>query len=51
MSGKELHLVGNDHKWSHIPIAIGGSAPKKYDLIEFEELTNYKLVSLLMLIQ
>jgi len=42
MSGKCIRVVNNSQsKWKHVPIMIGGGAPKRNDLIEFEELENY----------
>ena len=46
--GKCIKVVNNKHtKWKHIPVAVGGSAPKRNDLIEFEELEFYDMVCFL----
>ena len=42
MSGKHISIVNHSQsKWKHVPILVGGNAPKRNDLIEFEELQSY----------
>ena len=40
-----LRKINEHGTWKHIPIFVGGAAPKRNDLIEFEELVDYSTVS------